>query len=421
VEPVSADEAPVAPVAVNPRLGVPRWIQLVSLPLVLLAAWALGSAMQHALLIFLVASLVAILLNPIVHGLTTLGVRRGLAVLIVYLCGFLMLLTVIVVAGSVVVDQVASAARVVDDEFTSKPGTTRTPADDKIDELQGWLDRNGLRRLHVRPVGQQVVQRIQARGISSYAQRAIDVGKTLATAIATGLFNMILILVVSIYMLLDAPRLSRSVDRVLPPGPDGRGLGGEVQRALVGYVRGQLIVSVIIGASAGIAMEVFGLTGIWPAARSYAIFFGLFAMVTEAIPYVGPILGAVPPVALALIDDPVTALWVALAFLVIHQLEGHVVVPRVMGNALRAHPLAVIFGLLAGDELYGFAGALLALPTLAVGRTVLAFVRERLLLEQWPANDRVGAGLDLAQPVAPTPPVVLGPAEPPPPAVVPPA
>src|SRR6185437_14628636 len=76
-------------------------------------------------------------------------------------------------------------------------------------------------------------------------------------------------------------------------------------------------------------------------------------------------------------------IWVALLFLGIQQIEGHVVVPNVMGNALRLHPLLVIFGLAAGAELYGLAGALVALPLLAVGRAVWEFFRNRVSLEPW--------------------------------------
>jgi predicted PurR-regulated permease PerM len=78
-----------------------------------------------------------------------------------------------------------------------------------------------------------------------------------------------------------------------------------------------------------------------------------------------------------------SVLWVVILFLVIHQVEGHVVVPKVMGSALRLHPLLVIFGLLAGGELYGIAGVLIALPTMAGGRAIWEFFRERVRLESW--------------------------------------
>ena len=74
---------------------------------------------------------------------------------------------------------------------------------------------------------------------------------------------------------------------------------------------------------------------------------------TEVIPYLGPWLGAIPPVIDALVVHPISALWVALLFLGIQQIEGHVVVPKLMGNALRLHPLLVILGLAAAAETYG--------------------------------------------------------------------
>jgi len=76
-------------------------------------------------------------------------------------------------------------------------------------------------------------------------------------------------------------------------------------------------------------------------------------------------------------------IWVAALFVFIYQIEGHVVVPKVMSNALRLHPLLVIFGLLAGGELYGIAGVLIALPTMAAGRAIWEFFRERIDLDAW--------------------------------------
>jgi predicted PurR-regulated permease PerM len=101
------------------------------------------------------------------------------------------------------------------------------------------------------------------------------------------------------------------------------------------------------------------------------------------LPYIGPWLGAVPPTVYAVVVHPVSALWVVLLFVGIHQLEGHIVVPNVMGGALRLHPLLVIFGLLAGFEIDGIPGALIALPLLAAGRATWEFFGERLVLEPW--------------------------------------
>jgi predicted PurR-regulated permease PerM len=130
-------------------------------------------------------------------------------------------------------------------------------------------------------------------------------------------------------------------------------------------------------------MWVLGVTGLVEGADEYALLFGLWTAFVEVIPYIGPWLSAVPPLLYALFVDPVGALWVAALFVFIYQVEGHVVVPNVMANALRLHPLLVIFGLLAGGELYGIAGVLVALPTMAALRAIWEFFSERVELERW--------------------------------------
>ena len=130
-------------------------------------------------------------------------------------------------------------------------------------------------------------------------------------------------------------------------------------------MKGQAILSTVIGTSAGVGMWILGKTGLVEGADEYALLFGLWTAFIEVIPYIGPWLSAVPPVIYALFVDPVGVIWVALLFLFIYQVEGHIVVPNVMASALRLHPLLVIFGLLAGGELYGIAGVLVALPTMA--------------------------------------------------------
>jgi predicted PurR-regulated permease PerM len=193
----------------------------------------------------------------------------------------------------------------------------------------------------------------------------------------------VLILVVSIYMLLDMGRLKQAADRRWPPSPGKPGLIVQMESAVAGYVRGQVLLSLIIGTSAGIGLWIVGRIGLVEGADTYAVLFGAWVAVMELIPYLGPWLGAIPPIIYALIVDPISAIWVALLFLGIHQIEGHIVVPNVMGSALRLHPLLVIFGLLAGGELYGLPGIFVALPFLAVVRAMWEFFSERVRFEPW--------------------------------------
>ena len=119
-------------------------------------------------------------------------------------------------------------------------------------------------------------------------------------------------------MLLDMQRLG-AVNRRFPPRPGERSLVEEIEHSLVSYVRGQVALSLIIGTSAGVGLWVFAPTGLLSSAQQYALLFGAWVALTEVIPYLGPWLGAIPPFLYALVTHPISALWVVLLFLVIHQ------------------------------------------------------------------------------------------------------
>jgi predicted PurR-regulated permease PerM len=239
--------------------------------------------------------------------------------------------------------------------------------------------------------GHKLVRQIQRRDVGKYTHRIVTFVEGAAISIGKTLFSAVLLLVVSIYMLLDMQRFGRWIDRRFPPRPDEPSLLRAMEHALASYVRGQIALSLIIGTSAGFGLWLLAVLGLLPHAQQYALLFGAWVAVTEIIPYLGPWLGAIPPAIYALVVHPLSALWVVLLFLAIHQIEGHVVVPKVMGSALRLHPLLVIFGLGAGTELYGLPGALSALPLLAVGRAIWEFFSGRIRLEPWardePADD----------------------------------
>lgn len=366
----------------TPTISVPRWIQLVGLPVGLLLVWMLAGLLGRVLFLFLTAGLIAFLLNPLVRDLKRMRLPRGLAVMLVLLLFAAAVAFIVLALGGVVVDQTRSATERIDDYVTIADSGGNSGAQQDIDRLQGWLDSHGLQRIQIQKQANDWVDNLGAGEISKYTQNAISFAQGAAFSVVVTLFNLVLIIVIAVYILLDMDRLEGAVDRRFPPG-DGFPLTLRVEKALAGYVRGQLILSTVIGLSAGVGIWLLGTTGLVPGAERYALLFGVWTAVIEVIPYIGPWLSAVPPVIYALVVDPVSALWVLLLFVFIYQVEGHIVVPNVMANALRLHPLLVIFGLLAGGELYGIAGVLMALPTMAALRAIWEFFAERVHLERW--------------------------------------
>lgn len=389
------------------KLQIPRWMQLVGLPLVLLFLWTLASTVAHVVFLFIVAALIALLLDPLVRALGRMRIPRGFSVAVVFLSFATVLVVGVIAIGVVVVDQSREAADRIDAYLTVERGqSSQTDAERDVDRLQGWLNDHGLERIKVEEQGQDFVDSLRDADPQEYTSRVIDFIEGAALSIFEVLFSLVLIIVVSVYMLLDMGRLSAAVDRRFPPRPDSGSLIPRIESALAGYVRGQVLLSLIIGVSAGVGLWVLGTLGWAEGMDQYALLFGAWVGFMELIPYLGPWLGAIPPVTYALIVDPVSAIWVTLLFLGIHQIEGHIVVPNVMGSALRLHPLLVIFGLLAGGEIYGLAGIFVALPLLAVLRALWEFAGERLELENWRGEGPVPVEVEVEPPVqeAPVPP-----------------
>jgi putative heme transporter len=365
------DEAPATP----PRVLVPRWVQLVLLPLALLALWALARAAGKVVLVFIIAAVIALILNPAVSMLQRRRLPRGLAVLAVYLAFFVTLAGIAVLLTNPISNQVKT--------FTHNLPTIRNEANKQIATLQRELDKQGI-HLHLVKQGQTALQTIESK-ISKSTGKFLSFGTALITEIINGLFDLILVFVLSVYMLLYGQRIGALVRRVMPPGDGTRedDYPHLVQRAVTRYVGGQLLFSFVMGASAGLSLYLFGVLEIFPDGRTYGAAFGAFYGVAELVPYVGPILGAIPAVLVALFTDPISALWLVLLFVGLQQIEGHVVAPQVFGHTLRINPLLVILALLIGLQLYGIIGALVALPVAAVLRETAVYLSKHLTFERW--------------------------------------
>jgi predicted PurR-regulated permease PerM len=354
---------------------VPRWVQLVTVLLAGFALYAIAKAAGAVLVLFLTAAIIALILNPVVAAVQRGRVPRPIAILLVYLAFF----AILAVLGTLLSNPIADQFSTFRDDVPSIVHS----ANERLADVQDYFDRKNI-NIEVKKQGQTALQTLQQRVVGGTDQ-VVSFGTDLVTRLITAGFGVILVFVLSIYMLIYGERIGTLARAVMPPGDGSRedDFPRRVNRAVAGYVRGQLLFSVAMGAGAGLGLYVLGVLGIFPDGKTYALGFGAFFGLMELIPYVGPFLGAAPPVLVALFQDPITAVWVSLFFVALQQIEGHVVAPTVFGKALRINPLLVIFALLFGAELFGILGALLALPTAAVIRETVVYLREHLVLEPW--------------------------------------
>ena len=381
--PVGAGTAPPPPVV------VPKWVQLVLLPLAILGVWALARAAGPVLLILIAATTGALILNPLVKRLHRAGIPRGLAILLVYLALFAALIGVGILLANPISTQV--------NRFAKDVPTFVRKANHDLANLQHFFNKHGI-KVKIQQQGQTALQTLQKNVLKSTGS-IISFSQDLLGKVLTISFDLVLTLVLSVYLLVYARDIGNLARRIMPPG-DGTPQDDYpllVQRAVLGYVRGQLLFSLIMGASAAVALWVFGTIGIFPDGARYAVFFGVFYGLMELIPYIGPILGALPPVLVALFNDPISALWVILLFVALQQLEGHFVAPQVFRISLRINPIVIILSLLVGFQIYGIPGALVALPVAAVVRETILYLRRHLVLEPW-VTATAGPGAGLATP-----------------------
>src|ERR687898_770003 len=308
------------------------------------------STPARVLLLFIIGAIVALLLNPFVGLLRRAGAPRGLAVLIVMLGVGALLTTIVLLVANPISDQVSSFRDNVP-EIADEGETALGTLGQNLSEGSGEL--------------------------VAFTQDA------LRTAVEASL-ALILIIVISVYMLLYGERIGGRIRSVIHSA-DGDDYPTRIQSAVFGYVRGQVLFSLIMGTSAGLLLWVLGSLGIFPDGKTYALFFGAWYGVAELIPYVGPAIGAGPPVLIALFSgEPLDALWLTIAFTALQQIEGHIVAPNVFAQALRINPLLVIFALLLGGQVYGFIGAFISLPIAAILRETVVYLRRHLVLEPWP-------------------------------------
>lgn len=211
------------------------------------------------------------------------------------------------------------------------------------------------------------------RGVSDterYAGAVVRHVQTIATKLVGGIFSFFIMLMISAYMLITSDSILAFLRSLARPEHRDRfdDLVARIDRGLAGVVRGQLLIALVNGVLSGI--------GFWLADLRYWPILTLFATVLSIIPIFGAIISSIPAVLIGLQASFGTGLFVLAWIIGIHQLEANIFNPKIMGDAAKVHPVLVVFALLAGEHLFGIAGALLAVPFLSITQSVFLHYRE---------------------------------------------
>ncbi len=317
---------------------------------------------RAALVTLLLAFVFAYIFSPIVRALER-WVPRFVGVTLVYL-GLILLLGL---ASFLMADMVAVLGR-----YTAELPRLLAP-------LLAWAENlpSRIGQIEVPPALEgalaQAAQNLQTL-LQGFFQTLLDglrtllaQGGSLVGFVATllgGALQFFAALIISIYLLYDLPKISQSLFQAIPQPyqPLAADIFAKLDRAVGGYLRGQLQVAFWVGLLVGVGFWIFGV----PLAGSL----GLLAGVFNLIPYAGVIVSTVPAVLLALTVGWPQVLAVLGVVVVANQLEAHLLSPRILGQSTSLHPVSVIGAILVGSSLYGLAGALLAVPLTAFFKVI---------------------------------------------------
>jgi len=322
---------------------------------------------RDVLLPLVIAFLLAFILDPIVDFLVErLRFPRGVATTLVFLVLIVAMLGVLAAP----VTAVPSIQRIV--------RSLQFDLDRVISETAAFFDRPFEVRGYSLDLSE--VFRELSAALRSFVGRVAEGTLDIVFSVASGAFWLLFILIVAFYLLRDADRLVEQMDQLAPPGyrDDVIRLRQQITDVWNAFLRGQLVMGLLMIAITTVVCMIIGLPYAWA--------LGLLAGVTEFIPSVGPIIAAVPAVLLALFQDSnflaLSNFWfaalVAGLYVIIQQIEGNVLLPRVLGRSLNLHPVFVLIAIIVGGSMAGILGMLLAAPVLATLRVVGLYIFCRL-------------------------------------------
>jgi predicted PurR-regulated permease PerM len=360
---------------------------------VMLAAVLIWQA-RGALLPFFIGGVLAYLLTPLVDRITLAipfhrrrrELARTLAILLVYIAGA----SVLVSAGALLVPAIISEAG------------------DFVDNIPRYVDQSRRQAEHWTAIYRERVPADVQERVDSYIVQAGDtLGAYGRQALARsfgllrGTFSAVLGYIVIpfwlFYILKDRHKIGPAIQGWFPEGlrTDVDACIRIIQRVLGSYIRAQLTLGFFIG--------VVTTIGLWALGVQFYIVLGLIAGITELVPIIGPILGAVPALIVVIATEPENTWKVLLLYIAVQQIENAVLVPRVQGNAVDLHPALIIVLLVVAQQVAGFFGMVVAVPLTAVAKDLFKYVYRRL-------QEREAELAQQAAPTADLPPRPLSPA-----------
>lgn len=312
-----------------------------------LVAWTLRVIFPPLIL----AGAIVFILNPVVSALQRRGIPRAAGAGIAYLAVLGVVVVVVLAFLPLFQDQIDELS----DEWPEIGDRVERWIDDRAEESEGTFYEFSRDELEDALSGED-------DGVAEQLGRVRDVGLQVFHV----LLIVILAPIIAFYLLVDTPHLRRVAESLVPDGARAEvmHIARRLNRAIGGFFRGQLMVAAIVGLASSIGLLAIGLR--------FWFLVGMIAGLFNLIPLIGPWVGGIPGVMIALTTGSLLqAVGVVVVMVAVQQIDNHVITPYVMQRAVQLHPAAVVLALLAGGTLMGFLGLLFAVPVAAVLKIVI--------------------------------------------------
>jgi predicted PurR-regulated permease PerM len=318
----------------------------------------------------ILAGAIVFLLNPIVTRLQRNRIPRAAGAAIAYLA----VAGIIGLASAVIVPLASDQVDQLSDEWADIEDDTKRWIDDRAADSEDWIIKL--------PTYAEIEDEF-SNDDQTLGERIKQV-REFGARVFHVLLIVVLAPIIAFYLLVDLPHTKRVLESLVPAGSrvEVEALARRLNRAMGGFFRGQLAVAAIVGVLCSIGLAIIGL--------KFWFLIGMIAGLFNLIPLIGPWIGGIPGVAIALTTgSPLQALGVVLIMVGVQQVDNHFITPFVMQRAVRLHPAAVILALVAGGTLGGFFGLLLAVPVAAALKILASHL--------WRVHV-LGEAVDLAEP-----------------------
>jgi len=307
--------------------------------------------------------ILAYLLNPLINTLEKKGISRGWSIIGIYL----------VIATSIFLISISLFPKIAQ-EFENLIKVLPSYFNKAYVFLNGIYEKYS-KSMDNLPIEFQTIDEVVKENLNEIQLTLITYIKSIANTIInmfSRIFTFVIIPIFTFYFLKDKEYFRRKIYLTIPKAYrcDVGRIAREIDIVLGKFIRGQLIIATFIGSATAIALLILGI--------DFAFIIGLIAGIADVIPYFGPIIGIIPALIFALLDKPIKAIWVIIAFVIIQQIESNILAPKIVGDSVGLHPIIVIIALLIGGSFFGIIGMLLAVPVAAIIKITSAFIIEKL-------------------------------------------